>query len=66
MIAFLHVLEASQKSHGWDIPYAKMEGFVIRGKSIDDNLDSYHVVLTMKAKDRRLRRSAKEKLSFIA
>ena len=48
---------------------SKNERFVICGKSIDDNLYPYHVVLTTKAKDRRprgFRRSAKEKLSNTA
>ena len=40
--------------------------FFIRGKDIDNNLYPYHVVLTTKAEDRRLRRSAKEKLSYTA
>ena len=44
-----------------------MEDFFLGGKSIDDNLDPYHVVLTTKAKNRRLlRRNAKEKMSYIA
>ena len=34
--------------------------FSIRGKSMDDNLYLYNVVLTTKAKDRRLRRSVQE------
>ena len=37
----------------------------IRVKSIDDKLYPYHV-LTTKAKDRRLRTSAEEKLSYTA
>ena len=48
---------------------SKNGSFFIRGKSIDDNLYLYHVVLTTKAKDRRsrgFRRSAKEKLSYTA
>ena len=40
--------------------------FFIREKSMDDNLYSYHVALTTKAKDRQLRRSTKEKLSYTA
>ena len=40
--------------------------FFVCGKSINDNLYPYHVVLTTKPKDRRLRRSAKEKLSYTA
>ena len=51
-----------------------MAGFSVSGngrfllcvKSIDDKLYPCHVVLTTKAKDRRLRRSAKEKLSYTA
>ena len=48
---------------------SKNGSFFIRGKSIDDNLYLYHVVLTTKAKDRRsrgFRRSASEKLSYTA
>ena len=43
--------------------------FFICGKSLDDNLYRYHVVLTMKAKDwrpRGFKRSVKEKLSYTA
>ena len=67
MITFLHVPEATQKSHGNNgLFLSKNARFFIFGKSIDDKLYLYHVVLTTKAKDRRLRgfrRSAKEKLS---
>ena len=39
----------------------KWKGFFFRWKNLDYNLYPYHVVLTMKAKDRRLRRGVKEK-----
>ena len=68
MITFLHVLEASQKSHGdCRISVSKNGRFFISvGKAFDDNLYPYHVVLTTKANDQRLRRSTNEKLSYTA
>ena len=62
-----NVPEASQKSHGNGRFFHSGNGrFFIRVKSINNKLYLYHFVLTIKAKDRQLRRSAKEKLSYTA
>ena len=72
LITFLHAPEASPEITwrwywGFSLNKKSKTGrFFICGKSLDDNLYPYHVVLTTKAKDWRLRRSVKEKLSYTA
>ena len=58
-------MSRSTECHSALLSFRYPSHYYIGGKSIDDNLSPYHVVLTRKAKD-RLRWSAKEKLSYTA